>query len=298
MAGRHRRRRRRRRQVAAGVRLRRLARRARRARCGGSADGRLRPRPTLPFALLHDMFATRFGISGNDGPVEVRRKWERGLEQALGPGDETVERAHTIALWLGFEIGETATITGDPQSLSGRAASQLGEYLCRLAERAPVVLLLEDLHWADEATLGLIHAAEPVLRDSSVLVVATSRPTLLEQHPHWGEGARLPHAHLAALAVAAGDAPPARRDPEGRRPRARSARRPRRDRVRGQSVLRRGAGELVPRVRRHPPRRHGLAGASTTSSRRRSCHPPCAACCRLGSTACRRRSARRCNGPR
>ena len=61
---------------------------------------------TLPFALLHDMFATRFGISGNDGPVEVRRKWERGLEQALGPGDETVERAHTIALWLGFEIGD------------------------------------------------------------------------------------------------------------------------------------------------------------------------------------------------
>ena len=51
-----------------------------------------------------------------------------------------------------------------------------------------MVLLLEDLHWADEATLALIHAAESVLRDSSVLVVATSRPTLLEQHPHWGEG--------------------------------------------------------------------------------------------------------------
>ncbi len=28
------------------------------------------------------------------------------------PGDETVERAHTIALWLGFEIGDTATIAG------------------------------------------------------------------------------------------------------------------------------------------------------------------------------------------
>ena len=145
---------------------------------------------TVPFALLHDMFARRFGISGNDGPVEVRRKWEQGLEQALGASDDTVERAHMIALWLGFEIGDTATIAGaaDPQSLSGRAATHLGEYLCRLAERAPVVLLLEDLHWADEATLALIHAAEPVLRDSSVLVVATSRPTLLEQHPHWGEG--------------------------------------------------------------------------------------------------------------
>ena len=50
------------------------------------------------------------------------------------------------------------------------------------------MLLLEDLHWADEATLDLIHAADAVLHDCPVLVVATTRPTLLERHPHWGEG--------------------------------------------------------------------------------------------------------------
>ena len=50
------------------------------------------------------------------------------------------------------------------------------------------MLLLEDLHWADEATLALMHAADDVLRDCRMLVVATTRPTLLEHHPHWGEG--------------------------------------------------------------------------------------------------------------
>ena len=76
----------------------------------------------------------------------------------------------------------------DPQNLSGRATADLAEYFRRLAEQAPVVLLLEDLHWADEATLALINAADAVLRDCPVLVVATTRPTLLERHPHWGEG--------------------------------------------------------------------------------------------------------------
>ena len=35
---------------------------------------------------------------------------------------------------------------------------------------------------------ALINAADAVLHDCPVLVVATTRPTLLERHPHWGEG--------------------------------------------------------------------------------------------------------------
>ncbi|MDF2731854.1 MAG: adenylate/guanylate cyclase, partial [Desertimonas sp.] len=147
--------------------------------------------PRVPYALLHDLFATRFDIHDSDGPAAVRHKWERGVETALGSGDEAVDRAHVIALWLGFEIGESRSLDAvgdDPLSLSGRATASLAEYFRRLADQAPVVLLLEDLHWADEATLSLINAADAVLRDSQVLVVATTRPTLLERHPHWGEG--------------------------------------------------------------------------------------------------------------
>ena len=147
--------------------------------------------PSLPYALLHDVFANRFDIHDSDEPSEVRRKWERGVEQALGPGPDVVDKAHVIAAWLGFEIGESRSLAdfgSDPQSLSGRATANLAEYFRRLADQDPVVLLLEDLHWADEATLALIDAADAVLRDSPVLVVATARPTLLERHPHWGEG--------------------------------------------------------------------------------------------------------------
>ena len=145
----------------------------------------------LPYALLHDLFATRFDIHDSDGPDEVRRKWERGIQQAFGTDPEAIDKAHIIGAWLGFQIGESRVLDGlghDPQSLSGRATSHLADYFRTLAAESPVVLLLEDLHWADEATLALINAADAVLRDSPILVVATTRPTLLETHPHWGEG--------------------------------------------------------------------------------------------------------------
>ena len=128
------------------------------------------------------------------------------------------------------------------------------------------MLLLEDLHWADEATLDLINAADAVLRDSPVLVVATTRPTLLERHPHWGEGldfhtvlplrslSRRETRRLLDEILKRADHVPA------------GAQRSRRDGVGGQPVLRRGAGQLVPRGRRDHQGRRTCGTCSTSAS--------------------------------
>lgn len=155
--------------------------------------------PLLPYALLRDLFATRFDIHDSDDPSEVRRKWELGVAQAdetsadgaAAASPDSADRAHLIAHWLGFNVGESRVLSAvgqDPKIVSARAMAHLGDYFRQLSERAPVVLLLEDVHWADEAMLDLVDLAEAVLRDSRVLVVATARPTLLERHPRWGEG--------------------------------------------------------------------------------------------------------------
>ena len=52
----------------------------------------------------------------------------------------------------------------------------------------PVVLLLEDLHWADDGSLRFLDAADADLRTAQMLVVATTRPTLFETRPRWSEG--------------------------------------------------------------------------------------------------------------
>jgi DNA-binding CsgD family transcriptional regulator/tetratricopeptide (TPR) repeat protein len=57
----------------------------------------------------------------------------------------------------------------------GRLLELIAECLRRLAVSAPVVLVLEDLHWADLATLGALDFLARRLRTEQVLLLATCR---------------------------------------------------------------------------------------------------------------------------
>jgi tetratricopeptide (TPR) repeat protein len=56
----------------------------------------------------------------------------------------------------------------------------------KLGERAPVVVLLEDLHWADSASLDSLRELAAADVTGPLMVLATARPVLLEQRPDWG----------------------------------------------------------------------------------------------------------------
>ena len=133
----------------------------------------------------------------------------------LGTAETSRNKAHLIGYWLGFDLSDSAYVASlrhDPQGLRERASAHLAEYFARLAAQFPVVILLEDLHWADEGSLAWIEAAEHRLRASRVLVVATARPALLENHPHWGEGLDF-HVRLTLDPLSRREQAAARRDP-------------------------------------------------------------------------------------
>lgn len=56
------------------------------------------------------------------------------------------------------------------------------------AARRPVVILCDDAHWADDASLDVLDELVLRLEDLPLLVVCTARPELYERRPHWGEG--------------------------------------------------------------------------------------------------------------
>ena len=58
-----------------------------------------------------------------------------------------------------------------------------------LAARAPVVALIDDIHWAEPAFLDLLEHVLSTSTDAPVLLLATARHDLLEERPHWGEQA-------------------------------------------------------------------------------------------------------------
>jgi class 3 adenylate cyclase/tetratricopeptide (TPR) repeat protein len=53
--------------------------------------------------------------------------------------------------------------------------NSMGEFLTRAAQRLPLLLVLEDLHWADESTVLLAEYLTPLLPEVPVLVIGTYR---------------------------------------------------------------------------------------------------------------------------
>ncbi len=144
----------------------------------------------LPFSLLRDLFAFHWQIQDSDPPTAVRDKVERRVAALLGAGEVGQAKAHLIARLLGFEIGESEhlrSVSGDAKALHNRASVHLGDYLRALGAARPAVILLEDLHWADDSSLELIERLATVLAGRPILILCTARPALFEQQPTWGE---------------------------------------------------------------------------------------------------------------
>jgi ABC-type oligopeptide transport system substrate-binding subunit len=66
--------------------------------------------------------------------------------------------------------------------------SYLVEYFTSLASQDAVLMLLEDLHWADDSSLDVLNHLALALTDQALMIAGTARPALFERRPHWGEG--------------------------------------------------------------------------------------------------------------
>ena len=96
---------------------------------------------------------------------------------------------------------------GEPRAMSREDLFEAWRrFLERLAARYPLVLVLDDVHWADEGLLDLVeHVAD--WAQGPIMVVATARPELFETRTTWGGGKRnAASIYLDQLSAAEGEA--------------------------------------------------------------------------------------------
>ena len=70
-----------------------------------------------------------------------------------------------------------------------------------LARRGPLVVLFEDVHWAELTLLDLIEHVVVSSSDAPMLVLCTARPEFDEERPGWGPGADSARIDLGALSA-------------------------------------------------------------------------------------------------
>ena len=145
----------------------------------------------VPYALLRDLFVLRFDIQDSDPAPLARAKLEQGIGRVLGTGDQGQMKAHLIGQLLGFDFSVgpwVRAVRDDARQLRDRALIYLEELLRAASGGGAVVVLFEDIHWADDSSLAAIATLATALAHHRLLVVCLARPALFDSRPQWMEG--------------------------------------------------------------------------------------------------------------
>ncbi|HEV7575851.1 MAG TPA: adenylate/guanylate cyclase domain-containing protein [Caldimonas sp.] len=153
-----------------------------------------RPQPygnNVPYGLLRDLLAWRFEILESDPQSVARDKLATGLGAVLG--DRAAEYTALIGALIGFDYGSDthiAAIASEARQIRDRAFHGLASYFRALHRDAgtPIVLLLDDLHWADEGSLDFVNHLVKSCGDLPIFLLCLTRSTLYERRPLWGSG--------------------------------------------------------------------------------------------------------------
>jgi class 3 adenylate cyclase/tetratricopeptide (TPR) repeat protein len=132
----------------------------------------------ITYWALGEILKAQAGIFDSDSPDVANEKLDAVLPDS---DDRAWLRARLLPL-LGIDAGEAA---GQEELFAAWR-----RFLESVAERAPLVLVVEDIHWADPALLAFLEHLADWAQGVALLVVCTARPELYETHPAWGSGLR------------------------------------------------------------------------------------------------------------
>jgi class 3 adenylate cyclase/tetratricopeptide (TPR) repeat protein len=152
----------------------------------------------VTYWALTEMVKAHAGILETDSGEEVQAKLSVVVDEALeGTSDREWVEGHLRPL-----VGEAAPehMRSDRQTEAFAAWRRFFE---ALAERSPIVLVFEDLHWADESLLDFIDYLVDWASGVPMLVVCTARPELLSRRAGWGGGK--PNAATVSLSPLSDD---------------------------------------------------------------------------------------------
>ncbi len=138
---------------------------------------------SLPLWPFRDLLRGWLGVS-DEPELRVRVLLRRRVEALFG------DRAAEVYPYLGSILGLTLEPDAagrlsqlSPEALQFRTFEVVGTLLERLAEAGPVVVVLEDLHWADPTSVQLVERLLPLTEQAALLLVIVHRAE--RDHASW-----------------------------------------------------------------------------------------------------------------
>jgi AAA ATPase domain len=136
----------------------------------------------VSFWALGEVVKAQAGILESETSEEAKGKLRAAVLELLAESED--------AAWVEQQLLPLVGAGAGPGlgERTGEAFAAWRRFLEALAEPRPLVLVFEDLHWADQGMLDFVDELADRVRDVPLLVLCTARPELLERRPGWGGG--------------------------------------------------------------------------------------------------------------
>ena len=137
----------------------------------------------VTFWALGEIVKAQAGILESDAPSEAGEKLRQAVARFVEDAADAAWVERHLRPLAGLETEEAWA--GDRRDESFAAWRR---FLEAIADERPLVLVFEDLHWADDALLDFVDHLVEWAAGVSLLVLGTARPELLTRRPGWGGG--------------------------------------------------------------------------------------------------------------
>jgi class 3 adenylate cyclase/tetratricopeptide (TPR) repeat protein len=132
----------------------------------------------IAFWALGEIVKAECGILDSDSP-----------EEALAKLDQAIPEFEPDRAWLRARLAPLVGAGGEPAAQE-ESFTAWRRFLDGLAAQNPTVLVIDDLHWADEPMLAFLEHLADWSSGVPLLLLCTARPELHEKHPTWTLGLR------------------------------------------------------------------------------------------------------------
>ncbi|MDQ2943639.1 MAG: AAA family ATPase, partial [Candidatus Dormibacteraeota bacterium] len=150
-------------------------------RGGAVARGRCLPYgDRAAYGAFTQLVRSASEIYENDTNDVARTKLAAAVERLL-PKAESEQTTFYLSILMGLGVGDIAL----QRAYLFFAARR---FLEGLASMQPLLVVLEDLHWADSGLLDLVEYLAAHLKETPLVIVGLARPEFVDQRPAWGSG--------------------------------------------------------------------------------------------------------------
>jgi eukaryotic-like serine/threonine-protein kinase len=166
------------------------------------------PIQEAPFRLVSHLLRSACGILASDDPAARCEKLDLRVH-GLPSGDDDGRILEFLGELVGAKTpraasSELVAARANPLLMNDQVGRAYTAWLARECRVRPVLVVLEDLHWADAVSVEIIDRALGVAATLPLMVLALARPEVTERFKHLWERRALTYVTLTKLSPRAG----------------------------------------------------------------------------------------------